>query len=179
MTMRARAIVRTAVLAGAFALLGFVASFGEQAQPGGGGPRGNFSPEQMRQRQLERIKETMKPTDDEWKALQPKLDKVLTLSADAGLTAGRGLFGRRGGQPAAGTEATAAAAQSDAEKAAAELQKTLDNAEATADDIKAKMKALQDARGKARQQLTEAKAALREGLTPRQEAQLVHMAILD
>jgi len=176
--MRPAATAKTAILAGAFAILGLMGSFGEDAQPGGR-PRGNWTPEQMRQRQLEQIKERMKPTDEEWKALQPKIEKVLTLSADAGLTVGRGLFGRRGGQPAAGTEATPAAAQSDAEKAAAELQKTLDNAEAKAEEIQAKMKALQDARGKTRQQLTEAKAALREGLTPRQEAQLVLMAVLD
>src|SRR3990172_6835429 len=69
--------------------------------PGGGGRgRGNFDPEQMRQRMLERAKEQLEVTkDDEWKALEPLVTKVMEARRDAMTGGMRGFFGRgpRGG----------------------------------------------------------------------------------
>jgi len=48
-----------------------------QAGPWGqAGPRGNFDPAQFRQRMDERMKEALGATDEEWKVLQPKIEKV-------------------------------------------------------------------------------------------------------
>src|SRR5437764_12375408 len=82
---------------------------GQPGQPGGGrGNRGNFDPAQARERMLTRIKEQLGASDDEWKALQPAVEKVMTAQRDArgggrggpGGPGGRG--GRRGGQGGAG-----------------------------------------------------------------------------
>ena len=50
---------------------------------------------------------------------------------------------------------------------------------ASADDLKAKMTALREARAQARQQLTQAQAELKELLTAKQEAALVMMGLLE
>src|SRR5271170_5761883 len=44
---------------------------------GGGGGRGNFDPAQFRQRRLDNIKTQLGSTDDEFAALQPKIEKVM------------------------------------------------------------------------------------------------------
>src|SRR5258706_5568999 len=53
-----------------------------QPQPGGapgGGPGGGrFDPAQIRQRMMDRIKETLCSSDDEFKVLEPKIDQVMT-----------------------------------------------------------------------------------------------------
>src|SRR5436190_4496263 len=78
---------------------------GGDAGGGGGGGRGgrNFDPQQMRDRFEQNIKEQMGATDDEWKVLQPKIEKVFTAQRDArggGFGFGGGF--RRGGQGGGG-----------------------------------------------------------------------------
>src|SRR5687768_10316220 len=53
-------------------------SFAQQGGGGGGGGgRGNFDPEQMRQRMMERYKEMLEvKTDDEWKVIEGRIQKV-------------------------------------------------------------------------------------------------------
>src|ERR1041384_1402138 len=81
-------------------LVGSASCFAED-QPQRGN-RGNFDPEQLRQRMLEPIKENLGSSDDEWKALQPKIEAVQKAQM-----ASRGGFanlfrGRRGGQGGGG-----------------------------------------------------------------------------
>ena len=64
-------------------------------------------------------------------------------------------------------------------KAMQDLRETLDNKEASADDIAKKLTALRDAREKARTELATAQKDLKEVLTPRQEALLVMMGQLE
>lgn len=133
----------------------------------------------MRQRMMERIKEALAPTDEEWQVLEPRVDKVQTLSRQASMRRGMGgaMGGRRG---RGGPEAPAETRElSGPEKAVQELQTTLDNTEAKPEEIKAKLTALREAREKAKQELAEAQEALREVVTLRQEAQLVLMGLLD
>src|SRR5262249_47443661 len=50
----------------------------------GGGPRGNFDPEQMRQRMMERMREQLDVKDDgEWKLIEGRLSKVMDAQRDA------------------------------------------------------------------------------------------------
>jgi len=138
------------------------------------GQQGRPDPAQMHQQYMQRIKEALQMGDDAWKALQPKLEKVMTLSRDAGAPGGGGMF--PGGR---GATADKGQPQSDVAKATQELRAVLDNKAATADEIKAKLTALREAREKAKQELAKAKDDLRAALTQRQEAQLVLMGILD
>ena len=65
---------------------------------GGNRQRGNFDPAQMRERMMERYKETLEITsDDEWKAIQPLVEKVSTARMATMGGMGRGMFGQRRG----------------------------------------------------------------------------------
>ncbi len=147
---------------------------------GGGGGRGGFGnmdPAQMRQMMLQRYKDALGATDEEWTVIEPKLDKVTVLSRDL-RAGGRGGFGRggRGGNAPAATPATP---PTEVEKATTDLQTALDNPQADPKLIKDKLTALRTAREKVRQQLDKASADLKAVLSVRQEAQLVMMGIVD
>lgn len=175
--MRTRNVVVAAVVVGMLAVFGI--GYALAQRPGGGGPGGGGRPDaaQMQQRMMDRMKETLGSSDEEWKVLQPLVEKVMTLSREL-TTGGRGVgANRRGGQPDAATEA--AAPQSDVAKATQDLRTTLDNKDAAADVIKAKLTALREAREKAKQELTKAQDSLREILTVRQEAVLVMNGTLE
>src|SRR5881397_2226774 len=64
----------------------------QQDRPG----RGNFDPEQMRQRMMERYREALEiKSDDEWKAIEPRITKVMDARREVGFPGG-GFFGRGG-----------------------------------------------------------------------------------
>ena len=143
-----------------------------------GDPNMPRDPEQMlkmmNERQLTRIKETLQPSEVEWKALEPKVTKVLTLSRQTGgMGMGMGMFTRRPG--AQGTETP----QTEIAKLTEELRKILENKDAKSEEVKAKLTALRAAREKAKQALVKAQQELRAGLNVRQEAQLVLLGTLD
>lgn len=143
-----------------------------QNDNGGRGNRGRrFDPQQMRQRFESRIKEQLKATDDEWKVIQPKLQKVFEARRD---TMGGRMFGFRRNRDGNQNQP-----QSAVQKAAHELRQTLDNSSASAEDIASKLQALRDAREKAKTELVSAQKDLKDVLTQRQEAVLVMMDILD
>lgn len=146
-----------------------------------GGRRGNFNPEEMRKRMDERMKTSMGVTDEEWKVLQPRLEKVQTLCRQIqgggmmGMMGGR--RGPRGADQAAG--APAPAPTTELEKKTTALQTLLENKDAKPEDIKTALTDLRDERAKAKDELEKAKKELREALTVRQEAQLVLMNVLE
>lgn len=137
------------------------------------GQRGNFDPAQFRERRLNQIKEQLGSTDDEWKVLQPKIEKVMEAQM-AGF--GGGGFGRRGGGGGGGGDN---APQTPIAKASADLRQTLENKDAPADEIKTKLAALREARAKVRADLEAARKDLKEVLTQRQEAVLVTNGMLE
>jgi len=177
--MRTRKAVLSAVIVGVLAVFGLSFALAQDAQRGTRGGRRRWDPERIRQRMLERFKERLEAGDEEWKVLQPKLEKVMTLSREAGAGGGlRMLFGRRG-RRGGGTAGETTQPESAVAKAVRELQQTLENKEATPEQIKAKLTALREAREKAKQELAKARAALQELVTQRQEAVLVLMGMLD
>lgn len=152
-------------------------------QGGGGGRganRGNFQ-----QLQMERLKTSLEATDEEWKVLEPKIQKVQELQRGSGRGAfgggfaGGGRGGRRGGGGGGGAVAPDPATLSPVQQAARELQEALANKDAKVEDVKAKLVAYREARVKAQAELTKAQDELREVLTPRQEAILVMSGTLN
>ncbi len=129
------------------------------------------------------IKERMAPTDDEWKVIEPKLQKVMDDRRDTmGGMFGRG--GRRGGDNGGGGAGGGATPSADTnrspmQKASQDLRDILDKKDATAEEINAKLTAYREARDKARQTLVAAQKDLKDVLTQRQEAVLVSMGMLD
>jgi chromosome segregation ATPase len=149
--------------------------------------------EKQRQKQLQ---EELGATDEEWKALAPKIEKVMTLSRLVGDDGGAG--GMPGGMPGGmfggmlgggpgpmpgramfmgGADPNAKPAE--IEKKSKTLQTLLDNKQAKPEDVTAALKAYRDARAKTKQDLAKAQQELRDLLTVRQEAQLVTMGILE
>jgi hypothetical protein len=146
------------------------------------------SPEEFRQRMNERLKASLKATDDEWGIIQPLLEKVTTKQREAssgrfggfgGGGGGRG--GDRGpgggGQGGGGGDQNRADRPGSAESQA--LRTALESESTSPEDIKAKLAALREFRKKAAAELATAREDLRKVLSVRQEATLVTMGILE
>src|SRR5260221_7642589 len=72
------------------------AQTGGEGRQRGGNNGGNFDPAAMRQRYMTQLKEQLGSPDEEWKLLEPKVDKLLTLRRD-NRGGGGGPGGRTGG----------------------------------------------------------------------------------
>jgi Spy/CpxP family protein refolding chaperone len=159
--------------------MGFVAVAlfaGLMALPTMAQPQGGFDPAQFRQQMNDRIKQMLGATDEEYQALQPKIEKLMTLQRDS--RGGMG-FGRGRGGPGGPPGGDPNAQQSPTQAATKDLQTALDNKDAKPEEIKAKLTALREAREKAKSEMTAAQKDLRELLTQRQEAVMVMMGFLD
>lgn len=148
--------------------------------PGGPGG-GNFDPEQMRARMMDRYKEQMGVTDDEWKVLQPKLEKVIAAQRDSRSSGGFGGFGGGpgGGRGGRGSDSSSTTPQSAVSKATSELRTAVEDKNSSADVISKKLVAVREARVKAKEELSKAQKELRELLTQRQEAALFLAGLLE
>jgi len=159
------------------------------AQQGQG--RGNLDPQEFRQRMMDNYRERLEiKGDDEWKAVQPLIEKVTDARRDVGFGGGGFAFGRggaggrrgggnadaqpngnnnqggrrgfRGGEPSAEAE---------------ELQKAIDS-NASKDELKAKLAKFRDARKEKEAKLAKAQDDLKKVLTVKQEAAAVLMGLL-
>ncbi len=117
------------------------------------------------------IKEQLGVNDEEWKVIQPKIEKVNEARRDA---SGFGSFFGRG--PRGGDENREKSA---AQKASEDLRETLDKKDSSADEISKKLTALREARTKAKEQLASAQKDLKDVLTARQEATMVMLGMLE
>jgi hypothetical protein len=147
-------------------------------------------PAQMQRMMTERMKGQLGAGDEEWKVIQPRLQKVMNLSRQV---TGRGMMmggpggnaGRRqpGGARTAGQDAGQRTRpgpgtgpqreESAVGKATQELQEVLRSETAKPEQIKAKLTALRTAKEKAKKDLATAQKELKEKLTVKQEAILV------
>ena len=164
---------------------------GATSQPGGvvisegsGGQHGQWDPEQMKKRfeefrkqMSQQMQKDMGATDDEWKVLEPKIQKLTELSMKS-RTGGMGMRFRVNVENLGDNDKPSAV-----ETARKNLQKVLDDKNATPDEVKKALTAYRDARDKAKeaakQELEKAQKDLREILTQRQEAYLVTRGLLD
>src|SRR6266516_4402810 len=120
------------------------------AQQGQG--RGNF--EEFRQRMMDSYRERLEiKGDDEWKAIQPLIAKVMDARQDVG-------FG--GGEPSPEAE---------------ELQKAIDS-NASKDELKAKLTKFREARKDKEAKLAKAQEDLKKVLSVKQEAAAVLNGLL-
>ena len=151
---------------------------GQNGQNGQGRQRGNFDPAAIRERMLNGIKERLGATDEEWKVLQPKIEKVMATQRD-GRTGGFGRGGRGGDRGGNNTNAAPAGEQSAVAKASADLRAALDDKTTSAEEITKRLTALREAREKARADRAAAQKELKDVLSARQEAVLVSSGLLD
>ena len=161
-------------------------------QGGGGGfGGGNFDPAQMRQRQMEQLKEQLGVKDDaEWKVMEPRLQKVRELNMQArfgGMMRGMmgGMRGQRGpggdqGGPQADRRGRGPQGEPTAvDKAMTQLNTVLQKESASPEEIKTALTAVRAAREKAKADLAVAQADLKKILSVRQEAVLVELGQLE
>ena len=155
------------------------------AQQGQGG-RGNF--EEFRQRRMNEYREKLEiKGDDEWKAIQPLIEKVsdarMAVAVGGGFGFGRGGGGRRGG---GNNDAQANGNNQGGRRGfpggepgpeAEELQKAIDS-NASKEELKSKLAKLRDARKDKEAKLAKAQEDLRKVLTLKQEATAVLMGLL-
>ena len=147
--------------------------------PSFAGAQNQFDPAQFRERMMNNIKERLGASDDEWKVISPKVEKVMTAQRDSragggGGFGGPGGGGRRGGGGGADQQPT-----TEVGKASADLRTALENKDTPADDIAKKLAAFREARDKGRAQLQASQKELKEILTQRQEAVMVNMGMLE
>lgn len=148
-----------------------------QEAPGGDrqeqrqGGRRNFDPAQMQQRMMDNIKEQLKPSEEDWQVLQPKVEALMTAQRNA-RAGGMGMRGGRGGDRGGQNETAVAAASR-------ELRSALEDENTSEAAINERLKAYRAAREKADADLKAARDDLRDLVTPRQEAVLVMYGMLE
>ena len=141
-------------------------------QRGQGGQGGNFA--DFMARMNDRLKTSLKVTDEEWNVLKPLVEKVQTAQREAG--AGRGFGGGRG--PGGGGDNNTPDTRPGVAESTA-LRTALESDSTSADDIKAKLAAVREVRKKGTASLAVAREDLKKVVTVRQEAVLVSMGILE
>jgi hypothetical protein len=142
--------------------------------------RGNFDPAQFRERAMNRLKEQLGATDEEWKAIQPKVEKVMNAQRESrGGGFGFGGGGRGGPGGGGGGGGGDQAPTTAVGKASADLRTTLEDKNAAPETIAKKLSSLREAREKARKDVADSQKELKEILTQRQEAVLVINGMLE
>ena len=152
------------------------------AQPnGGGGGGGRFGggrggppdPAQFRQQMMDMVKEGLEVTnDDEWKVLEPRVQKVMDARMQMGGGGGMGRFmmmRRNRGDGGAGDQGARRRFGPPPSAEEEALQKAIDS-KASKAEMKAALDKFVAARKAKQADLDKAQQALRELLTPRQEA---------
>lgn len=153
---------------------------------------GNFDPEEIRQRMMERYKEQLDiQSEDEWKAIQTRIEKVMAAQRDLAAVSGRGGFGGfggfgrgrgdAGGQGGEGGRRQGGGGRGGFGQPSPEqqaLQQAVES-KASADELKAKLAKLREARKQKQADLEKAQEDLRKVLTVRQEAAAVLLGLLN
>ena len=155
-----------------------------------GGDR-NRSPEDFRKMMADRLKTSLKVSDDEWGVIQPLVDKVMSKQRDAGGSRFGGGGSSRGpggpgGSPGGGTPPSSSGSSSDPSRSdragsteREALRLALENESTSPETLKARLSAIREIRAKATAELAAARDDLKKVLTVRQEATLVSYGILE
>ena len=180
--MMTRKLVFSTVLIGGLAAIFSLAQAQDPNQPPPGGPgqggreegRRRWDPAQFRDRMMSGIKDQTGATEDEWRAMQPKVEKIMGLQRDLRpMMSGFGGFGgfgrsrdggegQQGGQPPQGFQP-----QGRVSEAQRGLRSALDDKNTPADELTRRLAAYREARDRAREELKETQKDLKAGINPR------------
>jgi Spy/CpxP family protein refolding chaperone len=152
--------------------------------PGGGGGPGGAQISggaggmmQHRKELLEALQEQLGATDEEWKSLSQKIEKVLDARQKTNTGAGMGWTSRNGGKPS--FQPSTSSPDTPTGKAMREVRDVVPNKDTPKEQVAKKLASLRAAKEKAKADLDAAQADLRKSLTPWQEAVLVTLGIMD
>ncbi len=147
--------------------------------------------EAMQQRVMQQLRQQLEATESQWQVIEPKLQKVMDLSRQVGQGRRGAMQGRLAARSAPGQRRQGANGQnrpardnanrptSAVQKASDELDTLLSNSNASPEQIQAKLATLRTVREAAEKDLTQARDALKQELTVKQEARLVLMGLLE
>lgn len=127
--------------------------------------------DQMQQRMIERFKEVLGCSDEEWQVIGPKVLNVYSLSNQSRTSGMRTMMGR--------TNQRNRSSDNQDDEGLTKLEELLDNEDATTSEIKKIVSEVRNARQESEQELAKAQKELRELLTVRQEAIMITMGYLD
>lgn len=149
---------------------------------------GQMDAQVMQKAMLDRMKNDLAATDQEWTTIEPLLKKVMTLSNEINPRGmGMRMMGGRTGRLVDQTEQVAGqpgqpanqADQSEFQKASIALREVIEKAESTPEEISDKLAAFRTAKAAAQKELAAEQNKLKKALNPRQEARLVLMEMLN
>ncbi len=138
--------------------------------PGGGGfgGPGGFGGGGFGVNRLDEVKKQLGATDEEWKVISPKIQKVISARQVLTSEGGGGFGGGFGGPTGSGIT-----------QAQADLKATLDDPKHTNKDVEEKIAAVRKARQKARDDLAATQKDLQEMLTKTQAAVLLSLGYIE
>jgi hypothetical protein len=170
--------IRYCALLAVVALCNFV-NVSAQDRPNRGN-RGNFDPEQMRERMMTRVREEMDVKDDaDWKPISVRVEKVMEARREAGNNGMGMLFRpRRQGNDQGGDNNNRRRFGPEPSPEAEALQKAIES-KASNDEVKSRLAKYREAQKAKHEKLEKAQEDLRKVLTTRQEAVAVMLNLLD
>src|SRR6267378_2194155 len=182
-TLNRLVTVAGVILATFFGAAHMAAQNQQQPRPG----RGNIDPAQFRQNMLDDARGRLEiKSDDEWKVIQPLIEKVMDARREVGFGGGFGRGPRRGGgnnnNDAQGSGNNQGGGRGfrgggGPGPEAEDLQKAID-ANASKDELKAKLAKFREARKEKEAKLASAQEELKKVLSVKQEAAAVLIGLL-
>jgi hypothetical protein len=155
----------------------------QPAQPPAGGARQGravggigFNPD-MRPDQLKAIRDQLDANDETWKTLSPLVEKVL--EAKQKMSTGAGMSWQRSNNAKPVVRASDAKPDTAPGKAMQDVRDAVADTAATAADLTRKMAAVREARQKAKKDYENAQKALSDATTPRQQAVLMTLGVIE
>ncbi len=172
-----RNFLAMSIAAGAvFALVLYgVASAQWSGPAGAGGTARGGDLTQMRKALAEQMKKDLGVSDEEFTAMQPRIEKVQNLRNEMLASTMTLMYGNMMRMPTTQPDAKV----SDLQEKTQALRKVVDNKDSKSQEIRDALAAYRDARAKARAEQEKAQKELKEILTPRQEAILVMKGLLE
>jgi hypothetical protein len=143
---------------------------------GGGSAGVGFNPKH-KEDQLLAIKDQLEVGDEQWKALSPKVDRVL--AAKINMSTGAGMNWQSANNAKPSFSASAAKSDTPAGKAMQEVRDAVANKDAPDEELARKMAEVRKARQKARLEYDAAQKALSDAITPRQQAVLMTLGVVE
>lgn len=127
--------------------------------------------------QLAAIRSMMDVSDDEWKAMAPKIEKVIQAKRETATGAGMNWTSSNNAKPV--FQASTTRVDTAPGRAMQDVRDAVADEKASKEDIAAKIAAVRKARQKARADYEAAQQALAEAITPRQLGVLMTLGIVE
>jgi len=143
---------------------------------GGGGAGAAFS-QTHRQEMLDALKEKLEMSDDDFKALSPKIEKALDAKQKMSTGAGMNWSSMNGGKLV--YKVSEAKVDSEPGKAMQDVREAVADKEMSNEEVAKKIAAVREAREKTKADFEAAQKELSDALTPRQQAVLMTLGVIE